>query len=127
MNDEVSLIVEQMNEPRALPIGMTEFEAWADRIILGAMLPEGVGRDGLIFTLSSMILSLGPTESHKPDAHFIHGLRKAAANQIAHAQQVAAKNRVAERMSAENAKVSAVGTGGALSLVKDSAVEDKKL
>ena len=31
-----------------------------------------------------MLMALGPTEDHKPDSFFIHSLRKAAANEVAH-------------------------------------------
>jgi len=121
----VKEIVKEMNEPKPLPIGMTEFEEWASRIILGAVLPATVDRDGLLFTLASMILSLGPTESHKPDAHFIHGLRKAAANQIAYAQQQASHQRVKTRLAKEET-LAAVGSGGSLTLVRDEALLDDK-
>ena len=30
-----------------------------------------------------MLMNLGQTESHKPDAYFIHALRKAAVNEVA--------------------------------------------
>lgn len=77
-----------MNEPRPLPLGRTEFEAWSDRILSGAMIPHEADkaeefRKSSLFTLCNMVLHLGPTESHKPDAYFIHSLRKSAANQVA--------------------------------------------
>ena len=34
--------------------------------------------------LAAMLMALGPTEDHKPDSFFIHSLRKAAANEVAH-------------------------------------------
>lgn len=71
-----------MNEPRPLPMGDAEFNIWAVRIISGANIP-GVEHNSLSFALASMLTQLGPTESHKPDAFFIHSLRKAAANQVA--------------------------------------------
>jgi hypothetical protein len=82
------VIIEQMNEPRALPMGRKDFEEWADRIISGALIPGGsddpdVFVESQKFTLANMLLHLGPTESHKPDAHFIHSLRKFAINQVA--------------------------------------------
>ncbi len=95
------LIISQLNEPRPLPIGMAEFEVWADRIIAGAMI--GADAPSLKFCLADMLLHLGPTESHKPDAHFIHCLRKFAVNQIAvevrarlHAERKAALAEVEE-------------------------------
>lgn len=85
------VIVDQLNEPRPLPIGVTEFHKWADRQISGAMLTCGPDEDVEVFKLSqkyclaNLILHLGPTESHKPDAFFIHSLHKFAANQVADA------------------------------------------
>lgn len=76
-------IVDQMNEPRPLPMGVTEFNEWCDRIISGALIPTD-DRDSLVAALASMLMSLGPTEDHKPDAYFIHALRKAATNEVAH-------------------------------------------
>lgn len=77
-------IVNQMNEPRPLPLGRKEFEQWSDRIIGGALV-VGASIESQKATLAGCIMHLGPTESHKPDAFFIHSLRKLAANQVAHA------------------------------------------
>lgn len=84
-----------MTQPMPLPMGRAEFEEWSDRIISGAIIqgaeglivPGGTGDDvrSLKFALASMIMHLGPCESHKPDAYFIHALRKGACNQVAHA------------------------------------------
>ncbi len=84
-----ALIIDQMNEPRPLPLGRQEFEEWSERIIAGAMIPC-VEEDKEVFVksqkaaLANMIMHLGPNESHKPDAHFIHFLRKVAVNQVVH-------------------------------------------
>lgn len=75
------IIVDQLNEPRPLPMGRGEFELWSNRIIAGALV-QADHRDQK-FVLADMLLHLGPTESHKPDAHFIHSLRKFAVNQVA--------------------------------------------
>lgn len=82
------VILEQMNEPRPLPMGRKEFEEWSERIISGALIPGGLEdpqafKEGQVFCLANMLMHLGPTESHKPDAFFIHSLRKFAINQVA--------------------------------------------
>lgn len=77
------VIKDQMLEPRPLPLGAEEFEIWSDRIISGSLLPADP--KSMKFSLANMIMHLGPTESHKPDAYFIHSLLKAASNQVAHA------------------------------------------
>lgn len=77
-----SEIMRQMNEPRPLPMGVHEFDVWSDRILSGANVPS-TDPESLKAILAQMLLNLGPQESHKPDAFFIHSLRKAAANEIA--------------------------------------------
>lgn len=85
------VIIDQMNEPRPLPMGRKEFDEWSERCISGAILPTAHLPDKeaelLIesqkFALANMLMHLGPTESHKPDAFFIHSLRKFAVNQVA--------------------------------------------
>lgn len=84
-----SVIMEQMLESRPLPMGRNEFMVWSDRIIAGALVPADPNQDSLVYidsiryALANMLLHLGPTESHKPDAYFIHSLRKFAINQVA--------------------------------------------
>lgn len=99
----VELISQQLREPRPLPVGAGEFDTWADRIVSGACLPADP--DSQKFAIASMVLHLGPTESHKEDAYFIHSLRKSAANQVAHAKmeeiRTAAKARLEEAKKAE--------------------------
>lgn len=86
----VDVITSQLNEPRPLPMGRKEFDEWSHRVITGAMLPQAADEDAESFynsqkfAIAGMIMHLGPTESHKPDAFFIHSLRKVACNQVAH-------------------------------------------
>ena len=67
--------------PRPLPVGMTAFQMWSDRIILqsGAFADA----DSMRFALASQIMHLGATRSSVPDRYFIQSLRKVAANQVA--------------------------------------------
>ncbi len=101
-------ILDQMKEPRPLPMGMKAFEEWSDRIISGALLPGGEDNPKVFiedqkFALASMLMHLGPTESHKPDIYFIHALRKGAVNQIAHAVIMNTKAKQKARIEAEEA------------------------
>ncbi len=87
-NMPVDAIKDQLMELRPLPLGATEFEDWCKRIISGAQIEGGEENPEAFinsqkYILANMIMQLGPIESHKPDAHFIHGLRKVAANQVA--------------------------------------------
>jgi hypothetical protein len=74
-------ILTQMAEPRPLPMGREQFEEWSDRIISGAIVTADIPSQK--FVLANELISLGPTESHKCDAHFIHRLRKLAINETA--------------------------------------------
>lgn len=85
-----SVILEQMHTPRPLPMGVTEFHEWSDRIIAGAMVPADT--PSLKFALAEMIMHMPPAESHQPDITFIHRLRKGAANQVAFAMMEQLRN-----------------------------------
>ncbi len=74
-------LIAQMTEKRPLPLGRKDFDAWAARIISGAMIDAD--KVGQKFALADMILHLGPTEDHKEDAYFIKMLRKVCVNQVA--------------------------------------------
>lgn len=115
-----SVIIDQMNEPRPLPMGKAEFEEWCSRIISGALLPGGkedyaIFYDSQKFALANAILHLGPTESHKPDAFFIHSLRKFAINQVADTIRVELREQAKARTAKdENAGGQTQGTAEAL-------------
>lgn len=116
------VIVDQMLEPRALPMGKADFDDWSNRIISGALIPGGpvprgedlhkytreqvdqqhIFEDSQRFALANMLLHLGPTESHKPDAFFIHSLRKFAVNQVADAVRVELRDKAKARTANEN-------------------------
>lgn len=100
------VILDQLNESRPLPQGRQEFEDWSNRIIAGAMIAGGLEDPDIFiesqkFTLAGLIMHLGPTESHKPDAFFIHSLRKLAANQVAHTIGEEIRNKAKERLAKE--------------------------
>lgn len=106
------LIVSQLNEPRPLPMGVSDFHEWSDRIIAGAVIPGGEDDpeafiEGQKYALADMIMHLGPTESHKPDAFFIHQLRKVCVNQVANAMKLdffqKGKERTARKEAAKDA------------------------
>lgn len=119
------IIIDQMNEPRPLPMGRTDFEEWSDRIISGALIPNESGkvfqvvhgdndsdyeifRQAQKFALANMIMHLGPTESHKPDAFFIHSLRKFAVNQVADTVRKELHEKAKARLPKEEPKLEVV-------------------
>ncbi len=97
----IETIIEQMNEPRPLPMGVAEFEEWVNRILSGTLLPC-TDKESMTFALATMLMHLGPQESHKPDAYFIHSLRKSAVNQVAHAKMCEIKEAATARKKAED-------------------------
>lgn len=67
--------------PTPLPIGMTEFDTWANSILdLSGRFADD---DSLKFALASMIIHLGPQRSAVPKNYFVRSLKKGAANQVA--------------------------------------------
>ncbi len=68
--------------PSKLPVGMTEFEAWSDSII---SLYDLATKDAnsVKFTLSTIIMHLGPQTAYKSKFFFYLTLQTAAAKQIA--------------------------------------------
>ncbi len=102
-NTPVSVISEQMNESRQLPLGSEEFEIWSDRIISGVPLLNAADKDSLKFALATMILHLGPQESHKADLYFLKSLLKSAANQVAQAKMTVLRDAAKARLASEDA------------------------
>lgn len=68
--------------PSALPTGVTAFHAWADDIRNTYDLPTQ-DEASIKFTLSTIIMHLGPQVAHKPKYYFVLTLRASAAKQIA--------------------------------------------
>jgi hypothetical protein len=69
--------------PTDLPVGLTEFNKWADSII--ELSGEYADRDSMRFAIASQVIHLPHTVSSKPKDYFVRAMRKAAANQIASA------------------------------------------
>ena len=98
-----SVIVSQLDEVRALPIGRDQFMEWSDRIISGALVDAD--HDSQRFALASMILQLGPNDAFKADKHFVAQMRKVAANQTAHTMAQEFKAAAQARFEAEKASL----------------------
>jgi hypothetical protein len=67
--------------PSKLPVGMTEFNEFADSII--ELSGKYADTDSMRFAIASMIIHLGPQKSAVAKNHFVRSLRKSAANQVA--------------------------------------------
>ena len=70
------VILAQLAEPRPLPMGRAEFEAWSDRIISGACIPKGATARDQKFALAGMVMHTKPTGSFVSDGYFVQSLRK---------------------------------------------------
>lgn len=98
----VEAIKADLSERRPLPLGMTEFDGWSDRIIAAAAVsPNAESYESQKFALATMLLHLGPQEDFKDDAYFVHSLRKAAVNQIAHAKMQEIRDAAKARLTAQ--------------------------
>lgn len=102
------VINEQMKELRPLPMGVSEFHEWSERIISGAMVPAS--EPSLKFALAEMIMHLKPTQDFCDDAYFIHCLRKGAVNQVAYAMMETIRNERKAALAAEETKVEETAT-----------------
>lgn len=67
--------------PSNLPVGITEFDAWADSII--ELSGQFASIDSMKFALASMIIHADAKQSSVPKNNFVKALRKSAANQVA--------------------------------------------
>lgn len=66
--------------PRALPVGMSEFETWAERIL--SQCGKFADEDSMKFALASILIHADARHGSLPDKYFTDRLRKSAANQV---------------------------------------------
>jgi hypothetical protein len=98
-----AVIKDQLNEKRALPLGVKEFHEWSDRIISGACIP-GATTESIKFALADQLLHLGPTVDFEADLYFIKCLRKFAINQVADAMRNEIRDTAKARLAAQQEK-----------------------
>lgn len=68
--------------PTRLPNGVAAFHVWAEDMAATYDLPTP-DLESIKFTLSTVIMHLGPQTSHKPKYYFVVTLRASAAKQVA--------------------------------------------
>ena len=90
--------------PVRLPVGMKEFDAWAQSIrdLVGPGF-EQVPFDDFKFVLANTIMHLGPQRSRVAKNYFVQTLRKGGANQVA--SQIFQDVKVRQAEAQEAAKV----------------------
>ena len=94
--------------PKALPVGMTAFDKWADDFVETYKITDIMSARDAKYTLATSIISAGGATAYKADFTFYLILRSAAAKQIAGAkfQGIQAELRAEQqaRMEAEKAE-----------------------
>lgn len=85
--------------PSKLPVGVTEFHAWAESFLEIYDLPTK-DVDSVKYTLATILMHLGPQVAYKPKFYFFITMKAAAAKQIAGAVFREIKERQAEAQKA---------------------------
>lgn len=67
--------------PSKLPVGVTEFNSFAQDIL--DLSGNYADKDSMTFAIASMVIHLPAGKGYASKNHFIQGLRKSAANQVA--------------------------------------------
>lgn len=67
--------------PSKLPVGKSEFDAWADSII--ELSGPFADKDSMLFAIASILIHQPANRGSIPKAYFVNSLRKSAANQVA--------------------------------------------
>jgi hypothetical protein len=111
-----------------LPVGLSEFESWADSII--ELSGPYADRDSMVFAISSALIHADAKHGSLPKKYFVDRLRKAAANQVASQafqdikirQQKAAEAQKAaeEQQQAKQVEATAASSEAALESVKSN-------
>ena len=90
--------------PSPLPLGVTEFNNWAQSIIDTYNLPNN---DTVVGALGVMIAQLGPSEASKPKRYFGMCVRKTMANQVGHSRFQEIKAEYNRKLAEEKAAIEA--------------------
>lgn len=107
------------SKPRPLPVGLTEFNAFADRII--EMAGRFADDDSLKFALATSIIHADASKGSIPDKFFVERLRKAAANQVASQvfQDIKVKQAAEQQAAQEKQQAEALANSAASDVQKD--------
>lgn len=89
--------------PTAIPVGMSEFVKWQEKILRMSKVPDN---DSTRFASAVMVLHLNSTEDRKPMRYFVKALNKSAANECANQIAMDLKNKqAAAQKAAQEAKI----------------------
>jgi hypothetical protein len=120
-----AVIKDQLNEKRALPLGVTDFHTWSDRIISGACIP-GATPESIKFALADQLLHLGPTVDFESDLYFIKCLRKFAINQVADSMRHEIRDAAKARLAAQQTKLEVVENNPGVVVPQSKGSTDEK-
>lgn len=98
--------------PSRLPVGLTEFNAWADEII--DLTGQIADSESMKFVICTSIMHLPATAASVPKQFFVKTLRKTAANQVGGYIFQEIKASQEKRRLAETEKLQAEATAGRL-------------
>lgn len=118
---DIELRLLNMIEKRPLPLGMTEFYEWSDRIIKMANIPADI--ESQRFALADMIIHLNGTEDHKEDGYFVKVLRKVAVNQVADGAREKIRNEGKKRLQEAEAKIQQEPKDGDLHVLEKQEIQ----
>lgn len=95
----------RIDDERPLPVGMAEFNDFADRII--KLAGPYADEDSMKFALASVVIHADATRAHYSDSYFLERLRKSAANQVASQVFQDIKIKQAEQLAKQQAEATA--------------------
>ncbi len=85
--------------PTLLPVGLTSFYTWADSIL--ELSGQYADKESMQFAIASMVIHLPAGKAYCSKNHFVAGLRKSAANQVASQVFQEIKTKMEEKQKAE--------------------------
>lgn len=108
MNKLLAKLLQRM--PRRLPVGLSEFNAFATRIV--SISGNFADEDSMRFAIATSLIHADASKGALPDKFFVDRLTKAAANQVASQvfQDVKAKQAAEQQAAIEKQQAEAAAT-----------------
>lgn len=88
--------------PTLLPVGLSQFYTWSDSIL--ELSGDYADKESMRFAIASMVIHLPAGKGFCSKNHFVQGLRKSAANQVASQVFQDIKNKQAEATAKQQAE-----------------------
>lgn len=109
--------------PSLLPVGKQEFEAWIQSFLDTYDLPTK-NLDSIKFTLTTMVIHLGPQDDRRSKYFFFKSIRAAAAKQLCGAEfhDLKLRQRAAQEEAAKQAEATALKANESVQSVQQQTV-----